>query len=213
MTDTDLRLAVYDIDTGNKPLAVKTVGTGFAFAVASELHLSGTDGERRLTPGDGQFLDGSFEIAGAGWLFELAPIGQSLLEGAGTVPVLSHRIELDFKGPYILRADQVASNPGAQTPLHGHRGPGIRRLIAGRILATIGTTVECFEAGRAWYETGRDWVIGRNIHSGENIFVRVMVLPAELKGGKSSFVPANAEEADRPRSVNQRLLGEFDLGL
>ena len=80
--------------------------------------------------------------------------------------------------------------PGARTPLHGHRGPGIRRLVKGRIRATIGDNLERIEAGQAWFETGRDWVVGESSSAGEIVFVRVMVLPAELEGGQSSFVPA-----------------------
>lgn len=81
----------------------------------------------------------------------------------------------------------------------------------GRLLATIGDTVERLETGRAWFENGRDWVIGRNIHSGENVFIRVMLLPAELRGGTSSFVPASPKEAARPRSARYRMFGEVDL--
>jgi hypothetical protein len=84
-------------------------------------------------------------------------------------------------------------------------------LREGRLLATIGDTVERLETGRAWFENGRDWVIGRNIHSGENVFIRVMLLPAELRGGTSSFVPASPEEAARPRSARYRIFGEVDL--
>jgi hypothetical protein len=84
-------------------------------------------------------------------------------------------------------------------------------LREGRLLATIGDTMERLETGRAWFENGRDWVIGRNIHSGENVFIRVMLLPAELKGGTSSPVPASPEEAARPRSARYRIFGEVDL--
>jgi hypothetical protein len=51
-------------------------------------------------------------------------------------------------------------------------------------------------------------VIGTNIHSGPSEFVRVTVLPLELEGGKSSFIPADAAEAAKPRSVKQKLFGE-----
>ena len=192
------------------PISAPTDGIRFIFATG-ELLLALPGRQAKLAADDGCFLDGPFEATGTCWLFECAPLDQPLLSGTGTHIVLSHAIGLDFAGPYFLRADSVASDPGAETPLHGHRGPGIRRLREGRILATIGDTMERFETGRAWFENGRDWVVGRNIHSSENVFIRVMLLPAELKGGISSFVPASPEEAKRPRSARYRIFGEQDL--
>ena len=84
----------------------------------------------------------------------------------------------------------------------------MRRLIKGRLLAEIGDNFERIDAGHAWFETGLDPVIGTNIHTGNSAFVRVMVLPIELEGGKSSFVPTTPEDAAKPRSVTNRLFGE-----
>lgn len=208
MTNPAFRLSVYDIASGPMPLAIAAGGTRFVFATADAMQISRPHEQTRLAGGDGCFIEGPFAVIGSGWLFECTPLGQPLLSGAGAHIVLSHRIDVDFAAPYLLRADRVASDPGAETPVHGHRGPGIRRLLTGRILATIGDTTERLETGRAWLETGRDWVVGRNIHAGENIFIRVMLLPAELKGGISSFMPASPEEANRPRSVTYRIFGE-----
>jgi hypothetical protein len=208
VTSLALRLSVYDIASGPAPLAIPAGGTRFAFASPAALQISRAHQQTRLAADDGCFIEGAFEVTGAGWLFECAAAEQPLLSNAAAQIVLSQRIEVDFAGPYLLRADRVASDPGAETPMHGHRGPGIRRLLTGRILATIGDTTERLETGRAWLETGRDWVVGRNVHAGENIFIRVMLLPAELQGGLSSFVPASPEEATRPRSVSYRIFGE-----
>ncbi len=208
MTSPALRLSTYDIASGQAPLAIAVGGTRFAFATAGALQIARPDQQTRLEANDGCFIEGPFEVTGTGWLFECAAREQPLLSAAGADIVLSHRIDVDFAGPYLLRADRVATDPGAKTPVHGHRGPGIRRLLTGRILATIGDTTERLETGRAWLETGRDWVVGRNIHSGENVFIRVMLLPAELQGGITSFMPASPEEAKRPRSARYRIFGE-----
>lgn len=206
-----LRLSIYDVASHDRPLFFAADGTRFAYASQGAMTVSTASEVTALSPDNGMFASGALEISGTGWLFELAPVDQELLDDPALDIVLSHGIALDFDGPYMLRADRVASNPGAETPLHGHRGPGIRRLLTGRIRATIGGNVERISAGQAWFETGRDWVIGRNISDGENVFVRVMVLPAELKGGISSFVPATPQEGQRPRAVNYRLYGECDL--
>ena len=87
----------------------------------------------------------------------------------------------------------------------------MRRLVRGRILAEIGDEIDRIQQGQAWFETGRDWVVGTNVHDGNSVFVRLMILPGELKGGKSSFIPASAGEAAKPRAVSYRLFGETVL--
>jgi hypothetical protein len=93
----------------------------------------------------------------------------------------------------------IESPAGSVTPRHFHRGPGIRRLLYGRILGEI-------DPGNAWFESGTDPVIGSNIHEGNSAFVRVMVLPPELQGGLTSFV---ATEAQKPRGVQNQVFAEI----
>lgn len=212
MTPHGLRLSAFDLESCRLEAAAGPMTARFFYATTASLELDAPQGRVRLAPDEGTFADGPVTVSGRGWLFELALADQPVLGRPGLAAVLSHVFDLGFTGPYIFRADRVASNPGAQTPLHGHRGPGIRRLATGRILATIDDNHERIEAGQAWFETGTDWVVGRNISDGENVFIRVMVLPAELKGGHSSFVPASMEEAQRPRAVNYRLFGEIEIG-
>lgn len=209
MIEKKARLAVYDFDTKDTTLSVDTAGMRFVYASETPVRLFQAGEETVLEPDEGRIVSDKMRISGAGWLFDLTEDDQAPLAGPLIDPVLSHQINLDFAGPWMFRADRVASNAGAQTPQHGHRGPGIRRLKKGRIKATIGGNIERIEAGQAWFETGKDWVVGENISNDENIFIRVMVLPLELQGGLSSFVPASPEEASRPRAVNYRLFGEL----
>jgi hypothetical protein len=203
-----LRLALYEVASGGEHLAIASGGVGFLYAPARPIDLFQSGATRRIAPDDGAFVRGPFALAGAGWLFECAPAGQQPLAGPGVALVLSQQLSAEFTAPCLLRADRVASDAGAETPRHRHRGPGIRRLVTGRILATIGATTERLDAGRAWFESGHDPVVGRNISGGENVFVRVMVLPAALAGGRTSFIPASPEEALRPRAVRYRVFGE-----
>ena len=98
----------------------------------------------------------------------------------------------------VCRADRVESQPGAQTPAHRHRGPGIRRLASGLLCAEVGDHLDRIGAGGAWFETGHETVVGTNVSGGVNVFVRVMLLPTELAGGKSSFIAATPAWAVRP---------------
>jgi hypothetical protein len=164
-----------------------------------------------LTHDEGAFAEGAARLSGEGhaWVYEVARRDIPFLEGGRLV--LSHALHPAFGPPFLVRADRIESTPGAATPRHGHRGPGLRRLVFGTLMAEVGEAVERIEAGNAWFETGNDPVVGTNIGETNAAFVRVMVLPPELEGGKSSFVPADETEATKPRSVNNRLFAERQL--
>lgn len=210
-TDTAkrLRISVYDVD-----LAVATELSGeaarFVYVRDGAAVLRDEAGEHALGADEGAFAGAAASLAGKGtaWLYEIGGAAHPPAEGQGLSLVLSQAFSPDFAAPFLMRADRVESSAGAATPRHGHRGPGIRRLAKGRILAEIGENWARIEAGAAWFESGHEPVIGRNVSGGDNFFVRVMLLPAELKGGKSSFVAADAEEAAKPRSATYRLFGE-----
>jgi hypothetical protein len=148
------------------------------------------------------------EGLGTIWIYELAPFGSTLIQEPRISIVLSRRVALEFGPPWLLRADRIESTSGSVTPRHTHRGPGIRRLLYGRLLAEMGDDLARIKEGDAWFETGKDPIVGTNISGGNSAFVRVMVLPIELHGGKSSFVPTTAEEASKPRLVTNALFGE-----
>lgn len=209
MTQLELnqyRLSVYDLTASDKPTTIGVTGVAFVYVASGVANIDGTVVEAD----NGHFVEAPFTLSGSGvaWLYEFAPITQPVLEGEGISLVISRRLPHYYSGDRILRADRVESNPGAQTPLHGHRGPGVRRLVKGRLHAYIGEDSERIDAGHAWFETGKDWVIGKNIHDSASAFVRVMILPAELSGGISSFIPATEADASKPRSVSYRLFGE-----
>jgi hypothetical protein len=147
-------------------------------------------------------FEGALEIAGTGeiWTFELsgAPVA-AMPEGDRARVVLAHDVELDPSAPVLFRADRVSFPTGAVTPRHGHKGAGIRRLVHGRLLAEIGTEVRRIDPGTAWFETGRDPVVGRNL-APSSAFVRALALDPALKG-LPTFIPWNDEEAAKPRGT------------
>jgi quercetin dioxygenase-like cupin family protein len=152
-----------------------------------------------------------YDADDAAWLCEAAPAASAPLDPSLASPVLSQIVNLPETEPRLFRVDRIDLEPGARTPRHFHRGPGIRRLIFGRVRVEIGGKVIEVGPGGAWFEPGDEPVVGANAAPGASAFLRVSLLPVELLGGKSSFVPASDAEAAKPRAVVQRLLHEAVL--
>lgn len=201
-----LRLAVYDAPAGG--LALPGDAVRFVYCRSGTVVLEAGGERRNVGADEGAFADAAATLSGEGeaWIYEAAAADAPFLPGADLV--LAHRVHPHFPAPFLLRADRIESQAGAQTPRHMHRGPGIRRLLKGTLMAEVGDATERIAAGDAWFETGRDPVVGTNIGGGNAAFVRVLLLPRELEGGVSSFIPADEAEAAKPRSVMNRLFGE-----
>ncbi|MBS7706930.1 hypothetical protein [Chelatococcus asaccharovorans] len=211
MTDShaDLpRITLYEYDLGATPVDLAAGPYRFAYVETGALRVEDASGARTCAADDGLFLTGPAQLSGNGriWVYEVDPTGAAFKWHRSII--LSHPLAVAFDGPWLMRADRIESPSGAATPRHGHRGPGIRRLVYGRLLAEVGDHFARIAAGQAWFETGHDPVIGTNISDGNSAFVRVMVLPAELEGGKSSFMPTTPADAGKPRAVTNRLFGE-----
>jgi hypothetical protein len=144
---------------------------------------------------------GAATLAGEGvvWGYEAT---RSLAAPDPLRTVLHVTLPRDPDAPLLLRADRVDFPQGAVTPRHGHAGPGIRRLLTGRLFAEIGETHRRIDAGEAWFESGTESVVGRNI-APASAFVRCMVLDPDLLG-RPTFRPTSAEDAAKPRAVAYR---------
>ncbi len=157
--------------------------------------------ETILTEDDCTLIVGAATLTGDGvvWGYEVTR------DPAAPAPqrtVLHVRLPRDPNAPMLLRADRVDFPPGAVTPRHGHAGPGIRRLLAGRLFAEIGETHRRIDAGEAWFESGLEPVVGHNI-APASAFVRCMVLDPDLLG-RPTFRAASPEDAAKPRAVGYR---------
>ncbi len=185
---TRRRLTVYDFETG------RTVG----FDGPANRFLFVVDGSCRLT-----------DVDGTVWLCETAAAEVPFLSPALASVALSKAVTVAGAAPQVLfRVDRIDLTAGAGTPRHFHRGPGVRRLLFGRVRVEIGDDVYGVGPGGAWFEPGDDPVVGENVFAGDSAFLRVSLLPVELEGGKSSFIPASDAEAAKPRAVGQGLLHE-----
>lgn len=187
------RLAVYDLPPGRTALP----DTGLYFACVQ----SGT----ATTGGVSTPIDqharcaGSVDVADGAtvWLFEAAP---------GSTPAPEAQVILsrtgDFGDRSLIRLDCVQSGAGAITPPHRHQGPGIRRLVTGNVLAQADDDFDLIRAGGAWFETGEETIIGSNDPVLDTKFLRLLLLPATLQGGQSSFLATEAmPNAKRNASV------------
>lgn len=152
-----------------------------------------------------------YEVDGAVWLCEAAPADAALLDPRLALPVFSQAVTLAGAQPWLFRVDRIDLSGEARTPRHFHRGPGIRRLIFGRVRVEIGDAAVEVGPGGAWFEPGDVPVVGANGWAGLSAFLRISLLPVELLGGKSSFVPVSAAEAEKPRAVTQHLVHEAVL--
>jgi hypothetical protein len=165
---------------------------------------------------------GTVEVAGSGTIGAddcRLVVGAATLRGDGEVwcyeaaaawddtdrdrIVLAALLPRDAGAPLVLRADRVDFPADGVTPKHGHAGPGIRRLLHGRLSAEIGEQVFRIDPGRAWFEAGPDPVVGRNL-APASAFVRGMALDVALHG-KPTYRAWDEVEAAKPRGVAPRL--------
>ena len=116
--------------------------------------------------------------------------------------VLEHPIALAGSPAWLLRCDRVDFEPGGVALPHRHRGGGIRRLLRGHLDVTVGEgTTRRVRPGEAWFESGREPVLAVASPEAETSFLRVSVLPADLRGQSSIMYvdPADAARS-KPRT-------------
>ncbi len=118
--------------------------------------------------------------------------------------LLAQPVELDPAQPWLIRCDRVDFAPGAVALPHGHRGGGIRCLIAGELRVQVGDQpARVMRPGDAWYESGREPVRADASPTAPTSFIRVALLPAELRGQPSIWYvdPAAARVTPRQYTV------------
>ena len=124
------------------------------------------------------------------------------LAGGATKILLEHAIDLDPRAEYLMRADRVDFAPGGVALPHRHRGGGIRCLLAGTLEVTVGEAPpRTVTPGGAWFESGREPVLAIASKDEPTSFVRVAILPREIRGRTSiMYVDPKDAERGRPRT-------------
>lgn len=114
--------------------------------------------------------------------------------------LLEHKLALDLARPYLMRCDRVDFAPGGEALPHGHRGGGIRCLIAGQLEVRVGGAPgRIMKRGDAWFESGAEPVHAIASRIEPTSFVRVAVLPGEIRGQSSIVYVDPAHAAVKPR--------------
>ena len=163
---------------------------------------------------------GRIEVSHAGSAAPIAPdsawhgAGPCTIAGAGrglrwelvvaTAPregelVLEQAMDVTPAASWLMRCDRVDFDPGGVALPHRHRGGGIRCLIAGALEVTVGEAPpKLVRPGGAWFESGREPVLARASATEPTSFIRVSILPAEIKG-QSSIMYVDPADAARGR--------------
>jgi hypothetical protein len=159
-------------------------------------------GEARVAEGQAWHGAGACEVAaghaGATVLrYEL--VRETAAAGGDAKVLLEHAIDLDPRAEYLMRADRVDFAPGGIALPHRHRGGGIRCLIAGSLDVTVGDTPpRRVTPGGAWFESGREPVLAVASKDEDTSFIRVAILPREIRG-RTSIMYVNPSDAERGR--------------
>jgi len=129
--------------------------------------------------------------------FELRP-------DAGTAGVasalLAHPLTVDPAQRYLMRCDRVDFDPGGEALPHGHRGGGIRYLLEGALEVRVGDRPgRLMKPGDAWFESGVEPVHAVASREIPTSFIRVSLLPREIKGRSSIVYVDPVDAAVKPR--------------
>lgn len=170
-------------------------------------------GGAAFTPDAAWHGRGAAQIAAAGegaaiWRWELAPRGSKveMVEPAAGASRLKLAAPLvwPISDSLLVRADSVAFPPGGCAYLHTHQGPGIRCMIEGGTRIDTDGHSTCYAPGGAWFEAGPIPVFAQAAADRNSRFIRVMILPARLKG-QSSIAYVRAEDRDKPKSQSYKI--------
>ena len=132
--------------------------------------------------------------------------------GANDGVKLAQDIRLDPDARYLMRCDRVDFPPGGIAYTHVHQGPGIRMLLCGRFrVETAGHTLD-LRPGQPWFESGPDPVYAAVSSSEDTSFVRVMVLPLELRG-RSSIRYVNPEDQAKPKAQRYTIFVDAPISI
>ena len=115
--------------------------------------------------------------------------------------LLAQTVELDPSAAWLIRCDRVDFAPGAVAMPHSHRGGGIRCLIEGALTVQVGAhPARVMRPGDAWYESGREPVRADASPTEPTSFIRVALLPAEIRGQSSIWYVDPSAARITPRS-------------
>jgi quercetin dioxygenase-like cupin family protein len=132
------------------------------------------------------------------------------LGGDGAGAALAADVELDSSRDWIVRCDRVDFPPGAVAHRHVHPGPGIRRLLHGRLVVDAHGVEQTFGPGEAWFEGAEDPVLASARE--ETAFVRLLLLP-RVWAGRRTIRYLDPPDEEKPKLQRATVLLEKALEL
>ena len=208
-----LRLVEHDL--GAAALALPA-GIRILVMAAGAAQVAARDGERPIGAAAAWHGTGPCTVRGAagGRLLRFELVRQPPPDAGGGQVRLEHPVPIERGARYLMRCDRVEFAPGGVALPHRHVGGGIRRLLAGALTVTVGEAPpRLMGPGDPWFESGREPVLAVADPAADTSFVRVSILPAEIRG-RSSIVyvdPADAARG-RPRTYTVYVDEPLDLG-
>jgi len=196
-----LRLIEDTLAPGARYRPALVSAAGVLYLAAGDLHIEGGAAPGPLEAGRAHLAaKPGAAVAGASGArvlrFEL--VRQPPPPAGGRV-LLEHPMALDPRASWLLRCDRVDFNRGGIALPHRHRGGGIRCLLHGRLDVTVGGgTARVLRPWDAWFESGKEPVLAVSAKDEETSFIRVSVLPAEIRG-KSSMMYVDPGDAARSK--------------
>ncbi len=182
-----------------KPALASTAGV--LYLAAGDLRIEGGAGSGPLEPGRAHLAakpDAAVAGASGARVLRFELVRQPPPPAGGRV-LLEHPMALDPRASWLLRCDRVDFDRGGIALPHRHRGGGIRCLLNGRLDVTVGQgTARVMGPWDAWFESGKEPVLAVSAKDEETSFIRVSVLPAEVRG-KSSMMYVDPGDAARSK--------------
>ncbi|WP_339855097.1 hypothetical protein [uncultured Nisaea sp.] len=175
------------------------------------------EGGSVLQPDEARFMRSGMTIrAGAEggelWRWELDEVTAEpqldLGEGIRSEIVESNEVPtVENLDDWLIRCDSVLFPTGGTAVPHSHLGPGIRCIRNGKLTLSTDKLSKDYQPGDAWFEPGAQTVWAEACTQECTRFIRVLLLPKEIKG-KSSIRYLN--EADRRKPKSQRYKSYVD---
>jgi quercetin dioxygenase-like cupin family protein len=145
-----------------------------------------------------------FLAAGVVCLRGQTPAAQPMVEMKGVKPALKLQTPLEgfmtaLNGKLDLRASEVEFEPGGEVRDHYHFGPGIRRVLAGKLTIIYADTKkeQVVQAGEYFYESGdaNIWAVNRGTEPAKLLIVELV--PGGLKGSAMAPLARRTELAEK----------------
>lgn len=203
MSDHELRL-IEDTVVAGGLLALAPVNR-VVYVVKGSVVMTANGAETLLSANEARHSTGECRLragkdAVTVWRWEVDRKGRSepATRNLTSTVKLAHEIEIDSKQAYLIRCDRVDFPAGGIAYTHTHRGGGIRALLHGEFRVDTDGRSTVIHPGGAWFESGPAPVYAEAPADQPAGFVRVMILPAELRG-KSSIRYVKPEDEPKPK--------------